>query len=284
MNLMLPAARLGVRQGLIEFRQSITNRGDQLWIISLNGIFITVLLFQRDATIPGTNVSLALATLPSMIGMNIITSGWMMTATTLSGEREDGTLLRAKATPNGMVGYLVARIVFSALNLAFGIVIFLVAGLLLLDALDGIGVEGWLTLFAVVVLGLLATLPWGAIVGSLVKTSSAGFGLSILPISAMIAISGIFYPISGLPDWLHPIAQVFPVYWLGLGMRSAMLPDAAALAEIGQSWRHLETFGMLGLWAVVGLALTPRILRRMAQRESGSAVEARRQHAIQNGF
>ena len=97
----------------------------------------------------------------------------------------------------------------------------------------------------------------------------------------MVAISGIFYPISGLPDWLHPVAQVFPVYWLGLGTRAAMSPDAAAAAEIGDSWRHLETFGVLGLWAVVGLALAPRILRRMAQRESGSVVEARRQHAIQ---
>jgi ABC-2 type transport system permease protein len=145
------------------------------------------------------------------------------------------------------------------------------------------GPGGWLILLAVIVLGLLATLPWGAIVGSLVKSSGAGFGLSFLPISAMIAISGIFYPISGMPDWLHPVAQIFPVYWLGLGMRSAMMPDSAALAEIGGSWRHLETFGMLGLWAAVGLALAPGVLRRMAQRESGSAVEERRQHAMQYG-
>ena len=77
---------------------------------------------------------------------------------------------------------------------------------------------------------------------------------------------------------------VFPIYWLGLGMRSVFLPDDAAMAEIGQSWRHLETFGMLGLWAVVGLALAPRVLRRMAQRESGSAVEERRQRALQAGY
>ena len=62
----------------------------------------------------------------------------------------------------------------------------------------------------------------------------------------MIAISGIFYPISGLPGWLHPVAQVFPVYWLGLGTRAALSPDAAAAAEIGGSWRHLETFVVLG--------------------------------------
>lgn len=283
MNPVLHAARLGVFRGWTEFRQSMTNRTDQIWIATINGIFIAVLIFQRDATVPGTNISLALATLPGLLGMNVITGGWMNTAMTLSVEREDGTLLRAKATPNGMVGYLVARIVLATLNIALGFVIFLMFGLFFLDGLRGIGLGGWLILIAVLGLGLLATLPWGAIVGSLVKSAGAGFGLSFLPISVMIAISGIFYPISGLPDWLHPIAQVFPVYWLGLGMRSALMPDSAALAEIGESWRHLETFGVLGLWAVVGLALAPRVLRRMAQRESGSAIEERRQRAMQFG-
>jgi ABC-2 type transport system permease protein len=40
---------------------------------------------------------------------------------------------------------------------------------------------------------------------------------------------------------------------------------------------------VLGLWAVVGLALAPRVLRRMAQRESGSAVEERRQRVMAAG-
>jgi ABC-2 type transport system permease protein len=116
-----------------------------------------------------------------------------------------------------------------------------------------------------------------------VKSSQAGFGLSFLPAAAMVAISGVFYPISGLPDWLHPVAQVFPMYWLGLGMRAALSPEAAAAAEIGGSWRHLETFAVLGVWALVGLALAPRIMRRMAQRESGSVLEERRQRAMQFG-
>jgi ABC-2 type transport system permease protein len=275
--------RLGLRRGWIEMMQSLTTRADQVWLVVINGIFIAVLYFQRDATIPGTDISLALATLPSLIGMNILVGGWMGTTMQLSVEREDGTLLRAKSTPDGMVGYLVARIVLAALNTGLGIVVFLVAGFVLLDGLGAVGLSGWLQLVAIFVLGLLATLPWGAIIGSLVKSSQSGFGLSFLPVSIMIAISGIFYPISGLPGWLHPVAQIFPAYWLGLGTRAALSPEAAAAVEIGQSWRHVETFAVLGLWAVVGLALAPRILRRMAQRESGSVVEERRQRALQYG-
>ena len=42
--------------------------------------------------------------------------------------------------------------------------------------------------------------------------------------------------------------------------------------EIGHSWRHLETLGVLGAWAIAGLVLAPILLRRMARRESGSSV------------
>jgi ABC-2 type transport system permease protein len=71
------------------------------------------------------------------------------------------------------------------------------------------------------------------------------------------------------------------MYWLGLGMRSAFLPDAAASLEIGRSWRTLETVGVLGAWAVLGMVVTPMVLRRMARRQSGSQVEAARQAALQ---
>jgi len=49
---------------------------------------------------------------------------------------------------------------------------------------------------------------------------------------------------------------------------------------VGHSWRHLATFGVLSAWVVAGLVLTPVVLRRMARRESGSTVAARREKAM----
>jgi ABC-2 type transport system permease protein len=77
------------------------------------------------------------------------------------------------------------------------------------------------------------------------------------------------------------IAQIFPYYWLGLGMRSALLPGEAAAVEIGGGWRHLETVGVLGAWAIAGLLIAPTVLRRMARRESGSTVAQRREKVLQ---
>jgi ABC-2 type transport system permease protein len=59
-----------------------------------------------------------------------------------------------------------------------------------------------------------------------------------------------------------------------------VLPDNLAAVEIGESWRQLETVGVLGIWTVVGFLLTPAVLSRMARRESGSTVAAARKQAM----
>jgi ABC-2 type transport system permease protein len=50
--------------------------------------------------------------------------------------------------------------------------------------------------------------------------------------------------------------------------------------EIDGSWRLPLVFLALALWAVLGLAAAPPVLRRMARRESGSRVAARRERAM----
>lgn len=278
---VLGAARLGLVRGWIELRQSLSNRSDQVWIVLVNGILIGVLFFQRDSELGATGFSLALATLPGLIAMNVAMGGWMGVTQQLAAEREDGTLLRSKATPNGMTGYLVARVTVSVLNTLLGIVVFIVAGVFLVPGLADVPASGWLMLVVVFLLGMLATMPWGAVLGAVVKSSGSGFALSFLPLGVLIAISGIFYPITAMAGWLHPVAMVFPVYWLGAGMREALLPAAAGAAELGGEFHTLAMFGVLSLWAVVGLALAPGVLRRMARRESGSALESRKQAVLQ---
>lgn len=276
------AARLGVSRGLIESRQQLTNPQELSFTVFWAASYVVVLVLQRDSTLAGTDLSLALATLPSVIALSIASAGVLDVAGTLSVQREDGTLLRAKAVPHGMTGFVVARVVSSSVSVVLSTVAVLIAGLIVVPDLAGTaGLAGWLTLVPIFALGMVATLPWGAVAGALAKTPGSVFGVAMLPIIGITAISGIFYPISALPGWLASLGQVFPVYWLGLGIRGALLPDAAVAAEIGQSWRTAETLGMLGAWAALGLVLAPVVLRRMARRESGADLAERRNKAMQ---
>jgi ABC-2 type transport system permease protein len=281
MNATMHAVRLGLARGWAEFKLSITNPQEMAGNIFFAVIFLVVLILQRNATIELTGMSLAMVTMPSIVGMMVALGGIMGAASQLTIEREDGTLLRAKAIPHGMIGYLIARIVSVSLGTVVSMLIILIPGLFLVPDLASTDIGGWLTLVGVAALGLLATLPWGAVAGAIAKTPSALFGVVMLPIMIITGISGIFYPISALPEWVQGIAQIFPMYWLGLGVRSALLPDSAAVAEIAGSWRPLLMVAVLGAWAAIGLFLAPIILRRMARRESGSAVAERRQQAMQ---
>ncbi|MBW4721735.1 ABC transporter permease [Saccharothrix obliqua] len=282
MNARTHAAKLGLRRGWMEFRHTLGS-SDQFFNVLMGIAFLIVLWFQRDLTVPGTTVSLAALTLPSMLGMAVAFNGIVGPAGQLSMNREDGTLLRAKAVPNGMVGYLLGRVTQTSLDLLVTLLVVFVPGYLVVGGLSGVGVPEVLYLLVVLVVGMAATLPWGAVIGSLAKSPQGAMGFTMLPIMGVIAISGIFYPITAIPGWLQVVAQGFPVYWLGLGTRSALLPDAAAAAELTGSWRTLEMFGVLGVWAVLGFLVAPTILRRMARRESGSDMEQRRQAALQRG-
>ncbi|MET8063273.1 ABC transporter permease [Micromonospora sp. NPDC005211] len=280
MNPTTNALRAGLRRGVIELRATFTN-GQDLWTYFFPTVVLLVAVFwMRGSTVPGTDFSLGARTLPSALGMGLIFGGLLGLANQLVIDREDGTLLRAKAIPDGMLGYLVGKIVLVAAVSLIGVAIQLTPGLFFLDGLRLGDPGAWLTLAWVVPLGLVATLPLGAVIGSLVE-NPRNMGLVVMPIFGLIAMSGIFYPINDLPGWLQGVAQVFPLYWLGLGMRSALLPADLAAVELGGSWRHLETLGVLGAWAVLGLVLAPVVLRRMARRESGSRVAARRERAMQ---
>jgi ABC-2 type transport system permease protein len=274
MNPTTTAVRAGFARGLVELRQTVTTAQD-LWNYLFPTVgFLITMFFMRGAAVPGTDFSLGSRTLPSVMGMSIA-FGMMTMAMGLGLEREDGTLLRAKAIPTGLLGYLVGKITLVAGMSVISLTIVLVPSLFMLD---GISIN-WFTLVWVAVLGLVATLPLGAAFGSLFD-NPRNAGVIMLPLMGLVVISGIFYPISAMPEWLQGVAQVFPVYWLGLGMRSAMLPDTLSSVEIGESWRHLETIGVLGAWAVVGLLVAPIVMRRMARRESGSSVAARRERAL----
>lgn len=274
------AARAGLSRGRIELRHTFTN-GQDLWNYIFPAVLLLVVLFfMRNAEVPGTSFSLGSRAMPSALGMGIAFGGLVTMAMVLAIDREDGTLLRAKAIPDGMVGYLVGKITLVACMGMVNLTLQLVPALLFLDGLSVRGPSAWFTLVWVLLLGMVATIPIGAIFGSLIS-NPRNLGMIMLPLMGLVATSGIFYPITSFPVWLQWVAQVFPIYWLGLGMRSAFLPGEMAAVEIGESWRHLETAGVLSAWAVFGLVVAPIVLRRMARRESGSRVAERREKALQ---
>jgi ABC-2 type transport system permease protein len=280
-NAVRRAVWCGARRGRIEFLNSVRAGSDIAYYVIVSMIFLVVLYLNRNSMVPGTDVSVATFMLPGLLALQVVFAGAFGIATVLATEREDGTLLRLKSVPYGMVGYVAGQLVRVCLEIAFSMVIvllpaaFFVPGLMADGPLAALGAVGYL------VLGLFAVLPLGFVVGSIFKNPRSVGGWGMLVMGGIVYISGIFVPLATLPGWVQFIGQLTPTYWLGLGLRSTLLPESAAIAEIDGSWRTLLTIVVLVGWAVIGAVLAPKMLRRMARRESGSSVAARREKALQ---
>jgi ABC-2 type transport system permease protein len=281
MNRTRYAVGVGLRRGRTEFVNSLRSPQDQGFYLFMAAGILVYLWLNRTTEVQGTDLLLPTFALPSILGGVVAFGVVVGPAYSLAMEREDGTLLRMLAVPRGMVSYVAGQVVYHSLSAIPALVTILVPAALLLDDVMPSQASGWLTIVWVLLLGTLATLPIGIVVGSLVPNVQKVSTWGMLPILGLAAISGIFFPIHQLWGWLQGVAQVFPMYWLGLGMRSAFLPDSAAATEIGGSWRTGQTIAVLVVWAVAGTLVAPVVLRRMAKRQSGAAVATAREAAAQ---
>lgn len=274
--------RAGLRRARIELRQQIFS---PLVLVGLMGpvILLLVLWFLRDSPLMESALSLGQFLVPAYIAFGIISGAVLGVSGEITTERDDGTLLRAKTVPHAMTGHLIGKFFASLVTTLLPITVTLIGAAFIVPDVTPTSVWGWVRLLLLAVLTVAAMLPLGAVLGAVFKGPIALLWTTMV-VYGLCAVSGLFYPLTALPDWVQWIAQIFPVYWLGLGFRSVILPAEAMALEVGESWRTWETFGVLGVWVVIGLVLAPIALRRMSRRQSGSALASARERVLTRGY
>ncbi len=280
----LPRAALtaAVRQTRIDLRTNLLTGAGLSYLIT-PAITIAVMLFLRDSTVMESTITAAQHLLPGMLAFGLVIGGVMGVASELMMEREDGTLLRMKAIPHGLQGFLAGKVLTHLLlNLISGALIVVPAVIVFPDIAPA-NPANWLGLLAVFVVAVVVTIPLGALLGAALR-GYGQLGISMLGTYGLAVISGIFYPLAALPVWLQVIGQVFPMYWLGLGFRHAMLPAEAALLELGGTWRTIEMVLALAAWLAIGIVGAPIALRRMIRGVSGSKVAESRDRMLSQGY
>ncbi|MGQ4267343.1 ABC transporter permease [Nocardiopsis changdeensis] len=285
MNPTAHAVRTGFSRGWTEFKNSFANAGEVIGgYFAMPLVFVALTLFVGDDTVEGADVPVAAMMMTGGVTMLLLMLGTATVAQVIGSEREDGTLLRARVAPNGMVGYAVAKtwhlVTMSAAAMAF----MLLPGLLLVDGFAVQGAFGVFTLLWVSLLSMTALAPIGAIIGATLSNPRTGVGVIMLPVMGLTMVSGVMFPISVMPSWLQTLAQVFPVYWSGMGVRAALLPEAHAAAELAGTWQLPQAAGVLALWSVVGFVAAQWVLRRMTRKTSGSRVQQAREKAMQRAY
>ena len=168
MNRRTHAIRVGLQRGWTEFKLGIKSPQDQGFYVFTALIVLLYLYIRRDTDVAGTSLAFPVLALPSILGALVVFGLVIGPAYAIAMEREDGTLLRARAAPYGLNGYVSGIVLNHSLGLIPSFLVILVPSALLFGGLMQQGVEGWLTVAWVVVLALLAAMPIGIAIGSLV--------------------------------------------------------------------------------------------------------------------
>ncbi|MFD8529720.1 ABC transporter permease [Streptosporangium canum] len=266
--------RIGLRRGWKEHLHLVKDRKELLTtLIGTVGVFALLLLWIGDGQVGETGVSQGTFMTVGFLAFTIFSNGLMTLPMAIATDREEGTLLRLRTIPGGIPAYLTGRAVTVLCQIAVQSVLIVGAGL----AMGGIAPpRDWLTLVWVLLLGTVAVVPLGAVIGCLVPGPKAAAGLLGLPMMVLMVTSGVMLPVTFMPEVVQWISQAFPLYWQGLGLRAAFMPDAMLAAEIGGSWRLPWVAGALATWTVAGMLLAPGLIRRVTRRESGSRLAERR--------
>lgn len=199
--------------------------------------------------------------LPSMLAAGVAFSGIQNLAVDIAGEKSDGTLRRLAATPLRPWQYLAGKFGQVLVTAIVQATLTILVGRLALGIALPTEASAWLTAAWVFVLGLAASALLGVALSAVPRSGQAAVAVVIPLMLSLMFVSGIYLPISMLPDWLQTFAGAFPLRWLGTGLRAAFLPDSVASGEPGGAWDLPLVAGMLLAWLVIGAVLTKLTFR-----------------------
>lgn len=165
-----------------------------------------------------------------------------------------GLIKRLRMTPANMnyfgLSDMIMRVLFSMIQI-------------LLLSLIGVFVFGanlfinYPSLIVVFILGTLTFTAIGYFVSSFSKTTEAYMGVANILNFLMMFLSGVFFPIETMPEWIQPISTILPLTYFVEGLRESMVYDTSILSA------HLWIgIGIIVLWGICTFILGSLLYKR----------------------
>ena len=160
---------------------------------------------------------------PSMLGLSVMQVG-IFAAVPLVADREKLILKRLAATPlrrwqlvgSNVLMRLLIALVQAVIIVGVGAVFF------------GVQITGSMALMTgFVILGAVTFLALGYVVASFAMTEDAANSMTSIIQFPMMFLSGTFFPINQMPDFLQGIARLIPLTYLSDALRQVMVGGAA---------------------------------------------------------
>ena len=201
-------------------------------------------------TVQTENLNFISYFVPSILALSVMQVG-IFAAVPLVADREKGILKRLSATP-------LRRWQLVGSNTLMRLLIALVQTIIIVgvgSAFFGVEVTGSLLLAAAfVALGAVSFLALGYVLASFTRTEEAANGITQVVQFPMMFLSGVFFPIEAMPQFLQSVARLIPLTYLADALRQVMV-GGTAFAPL---WVCAAV--LLG-WLVVCFAIASRKFR-----------------------
>jgi len=163
--------------------------------------------------------------------------------------RRKGILKRLFVTPIEPRDFITAIVLARMAIVLVQLSVLILFAVLLLDIRI---VGNFFAYYLVVILGTIVFLCQGFCLGSLAKTQEAIGALGNIVIMPQIFLSGIFYPIESMPEWIQPVAHLLPLSFVSTAMRE-IANAGATLLEI-----YPSLIG-IAVWFVISFVAATRL-------------------------
>jgi ABC-2 type transport system permease protein len=247
--------RVGLARGGIELKQFFRQKEQVVFTFTFPALILILLGSIFDDTFEGTGTTAGQVFAASMAGAGIIATSFLNLGIGVAQDRDDHTLKRLRGAPIPAAAYFIGKIILVAVASIAEVILLVAVGMLLFDVELPSGAQRWFTFAWVFVLGTISCSLLGIAVSSLAKSAQSAAAVVNLPYIALQFLSGVYIPVSQLPDWMINIGSFFPIKWVAQGFRSVFLPDGAARLEAAGSWEHGMTALVLTAWCVIGVVL-----------------------------
>ena len=187
---------------------------------------------------------------PGILAMAIMQLG-LFAAMPLVVERQNKVLKRLGATPLRR-STMIASVVVFRLLVAMGQAALIVIVARLVFHVPMLG--NWLYLAGMVILGTLTFLAMGYMLSAFAKNEDTATPLVMALQFPMMFLSGIFFPVEFMPDFMRPMLNAMPLTYLGDSLRQIMVQSSALHP-------HLINMGVLGGWFLVSIIVAVRFFR-----------------------
>ena len=177
--------------------------------------------------------------IPGILVVLVTIVGTLLTAVNIVREKESGTLDQLNVTPITSGVFIAAKLIplwsLALLDLAIG--------LALARVVFGMPMEGSLALvFAAAAIYLVGALGIGLWISTVVETQQQAMFVSYSIMLVYLLMSGLFTPVSGMPEWAQWIAELSPVMHFTELMRAVLLKGAGP-ADVARPLLMLALIG-----------------------------------------